>query len=115
MTRQTTGGRKPLLVLCSVFAVSAANAEENRGAWFKSLKQPGTGVSCCDISDCHRSDAQWRGNQWWTVIQGRWTPVPPEKELSNKPSIDGDAYVCSSQYPSSTPYIYCFVPPAMAM
>lgn len=118
MNRSAIGGRKTLVVLAVLAATSAASAEENRGLWFKSLKQPGTGMSCCDIADCHRSDAEWRGGssgQWWAVVQGRWTPVPREKELDNKASIDGDAYICSSQYPSSSPMIYCFVPPAMSM
>lgn len=88
---------------------------EDRGSWFKKLMRPDTGTSCCDIADCHRTDADWRGGQWWAVVQGQWTPVPPEKELRNKTSIDGDAYICSSQHPSSTVTIYCFVPPIMSM
>ncbi len=87
----------------------SAQAEERR-AWFKSLKQPDTGYSCCDISDCRRTDANWRQGQWWAVVSGEWTPIPPEKEL-DKRSIDGDAYVCSSP----TRRIYCFIKPTLAM
>jgi len=102
------------VLLGLVAGATVAYADENRGAWFKSLKQPGSGLSCCDISDCRRADAEWRGNQWWAIVQGEWTPVPRNKELS-KMSIDGDAYVCSSQAPSKSPTIYCFVPPTMSM
>ena len=103
-----------LRILCGVFlcclvtSVSAlpAHAEGERGAWFKSLRQPGTGYSCCDISDCRRTEADWRDGQWWARVAGEWTPIPSDKELE-KQSIDGDAYVCSSP----TRRIYCFIKP----
>ena len=84
--------------------------QEERGAWFRSLKQPVTGMSCCDVSDCRRTEADWRAGQWWAKVQDNWTAIPMEKELEKR-SIDGDAYVCSG--PRGT--IYCFIPPAMAM
>jgi len=93
-----------LLITAAAFAVPAQS--EDRGAWFKSLRQPKTGYSCCDISDCKRTEADWRAGQWWADVDGHWTPIPPEKELEKR-SIDGDAYVCSS--PSRR--IYCFVRP----
>lgn len=84
-------------------------ADEARAAWFKGLKQPGNGISCCDVSDCRRADAEWRGGekgQWWATVNGAWTPIPPGTELATR-SIDGDAYVCAS--PAG--HIYCFVRP----
>lgn len=82
---------------------------EDRGSWFKSLKQNITGASCCDISDCRRADADWRKGQWWADVQGEMTPIPPEKVLA-KHSIDGEAYVCSGY----DRRIYCFVPPILS-
>lgn len=83
---------------------------QDRGAWFKSLKQPGSGVSCCDISDCKRVEAKWQGDGWIALsnVTKQWTPIPPGKVLQNKPSIDGDAYLCEG--PASGT-IYCFVKP----
>jgi hypothetical protein len=98
-----------VLLATSLIPVGPAFSED-RGNWFKSLKQPDTGYSCCDIADCRRTDADWHGGQWWAVVGGQWTPIPPDKELK-KQSIDGDAYVCSSP----TRHIYCFVRPALAM
>jgi hypothetical protein len=82
------------------------HADQKSDEWFRSLKQPGSGFSCCDISDCKRTEADWRGGQWWAVVSGEWTPIPRDKEL-DKQSLDGDAYVCSS--PNRR--IYCFVRP----
>jgi len=97
-----------LVSMVALIPVAPARAED-RGAWFKSLRQPKTGFSCCDISDCRRAEADWRNGQWWAVVDGAWTPIPPEKEL-DKRSIDGDAYVCASP----TRRIYCFVKPNFA-
>jgi len=93
-------------------ATAIANGE-SRGAWFESLKQPGSGLSCCDISDCRRTEAEWRGGndgKWWATVNGIWTPIPHDKELTKR-SIDGDAYVCASP----NRYVYCFVKPNLAM
>ena len=79
---------------------------QDRHAWFKSLMQPDTGISCCDISDCRRTDADWRQGQWWAKVDGDWTPIPRNKEL-NRQSIDGDAYVCAGTKRT----IFCFVKP----
>jgi hypothetical protein len=97
------------VVSAITFIMIAAAEAEDRGTWFKSLRMPGTGFSCCDISDCKRTEADWRGGQWWAVVNGSWTPIPREKEL-DKQSIDGDAYVCASP----TRRVYCFVKPNFA-
>jgi hypothetical protein len=95
------------------------HAETNKGAWFKSLTQPGTGVSCCDVSDCKPTASEWRGDQWWAILRGKWTPIPPDKVLKQV-SILEDAVLCASQpadyYGSgheADPVIYCFSPPPM--
>ena len=48
------------LAFATVGGLTAVANSEDRGAWFKSLRQPGTGMSCCDIADCHRTVADWR-------------------------------------------------------
>lgn len=93
-----------------LFALFAPAWSQDRGAWFKSLKQPGSGgVSCCDISDCKKTESEWRGGQWHARSNrtGEMTPVPHEKVINNVPSIDGEAYLCES----SVGTLYCFVPP----
>lgn len=83
-----------LAIVMIGLAIGTARGQD-RGDWFKSLKQNGTGYSCCDISDCKETDADWQDGQWWATVNGTWMPIPPDKELDVL-SIDGDAYVCAS-------------------
>jgi hypothetical protein len=82
---------------------------QDRGAWFKSLKAP-NGASCCDISDCMQTEAQWQGGGWFaTHPSGRKVPVPPEVVLKRPMSIDGEAYAC---WLGASTALRCFVPPS---
>lgn len=84
---------------------------EDRGEWFKSLRQPDTGISCCDISDCRVTDsAEWRADGWWAEVNGRMTRIPENKIIRDRPPLPDGAVVCSGQ---SSGVIFCFVPPAM--
>lgn len=79
---------------------------EDRGAWFKSLRQPGTGMSCCDVADCHQTMGDYRAGSWWAEIRGQFVQVPWDKVLTKR-TIDGEAYVCTGVADT----ILCFVPP----
>jgi hypothetical protein len=101
------------LLVASCWSTALAG---ERGAWFQSLKMPGTKASCCGLGDCHRTEADWRKGQWWAIVDDKWRPVPPSQVLTSPPSIDGSAYVCNgspswSVGGSMEPPIYCFVPP----
>lgn len=103
------------LGLALLLASDAAASE--RGDWFSSLKMP-SGGSCCDVADCRATSAEWRGGQWWALVEGMLVPIPPERVLRHPHSIDGDAYVCNAPAPMllnggapGAPTIYCFVPP----
>jgi hypothetical protein len=90
---------------------AAADESEDRAKWFQGLLQPGTQAPCCALSDCKRTVADWHDGQWWAIVVGQWTPIPPQAVLKNTHSIDGDAYVCATHYRK----IYCFVKPDMGM
>lgn len=104
----------------------AAGATD-RGDWIDGLRQPGTGKSCCDISHCARTDADWRHGGWWVEMRGHWVPVPPSAIVRDTISIDGSAYVCAAILPMGLARplpaemeiailrdgILCFVPPDM--
>jgi hypothetical protein len=101
-----------------LFSADSPSADESRSQWFKSLTRPGTGISCCDIADCRRTDARWRRDGWWAVVLGKWRPIPPETIVTTPRSFDGEAYVCAgdereSDAPGNGVRIFCFVPPDM--
>ena len=94
----------------------ARKSNPARSQWFRSLRQPDTGLSCCDISDCKRTEADWKQGSWWANVRGLKRPVPPEKVLEKPRSIDGEAYVCATEIGNPAyATIYCFIPPNMAM
>jgi hypothetical protein len=96
-----------LVILALTVGLASA---QDRGAWFKSLKSPENGASCCDVSDCLQTDARWQGGGWLAVHpSGRVVPVPPEVVLKKPMSIDGEAYAC---WLGSSTVMRCFVPPS---
>lgn len=97
------------------FAHAADPSERNdpiRGKWFGSLKTS-DGHSCCDVSDCNATKADWRDGQWFADVRGLERAIPPEKVLKHPQSIDGEAYVCATAIGNPAyATIYCFIPPS---
>ncbi len=77
--------------------------------WYGSLTKPGShgyeggGVSCCSMTDCHPTDAETRGDEWWARLGerrgddwdlGEWVRVPPEAIIPNKTNPTGEAVIC---------------------
>lgn len=94
--------------------IDMANGDDHRSNWFNSLKQPSNGITCCNLSDCHETDAkQLADGSWTAVIEDpggkRWTAIPPDKVVKRPLSIDGAAYLCNAVYVIND--IYCFIPP----
>lgn len=102
-------------IVAAVFwSTRPSNADENRGAWFRSLKQPDNGSSCCDVADCKQTVAEYIDGSWWAKVRGVIREIPPNKILIKPHSIDGEAYVCASESgPAATAFIYCFIPQPM--
>lgn len=98
------------LILIAMPVVVSAQ-EQDRGAWFKGLKQPDTGLSCCSISDCHPVPSKFEKGQWWALSRNtkRFEPIPDEKVLIDKTSILHEAVLCESEY-TQVFKPFCFVP-----
>jgi hypothetical protein len=83
--------------------------------WFQSLRQPGTGTSCCDLSDCRPVGARVSADGYevlltpgaFPVAEERWVSVPPHVILQGKDNPIGRAVVCWT--PSKG--VLCFVRP----
>lgn len=104
---------RPALAALALACLLSPVAAQDRAAWFKSLRQPDTGMSCCDISDCKKTQAKWSKGGWSAIVRGYPRAIPPNIILKNNPSIDGEAYVCASEYgPPDKAQLYCFIPPS---
>lgn len=107
--------------------------------WYGSLQRPGVlgsspygTVSCCSKEDCHETEAELRGNDWWArlghkikVAEGQydwelqdWVKVPAQAVMQKQPNPTGNAVIChqvnlmggGTQVNPQSP-IWCFVPP----
>jgi hypothetical protein len=116
--------RVPFVALFLAFAVGATGGPrtfaqdghhghghaENHD-WYKELKQPGTGYSCCNGSsngvegDCRPTRA-FLGDDgmWHALIDGEWVIVPPRVVLQSL-APDGNSHICASR----SGLIYCFL------
>jgi hypothetical protein len=79
--------------------------------WYRELKQPGTGYSCCNgpvngiEGDCRPTRAYLQEDGVWrALIDGRWTPVPPRVVLKSL-APDGNSHICAGK----SGMIYCFI------
>ncbi len=70
------------------------NADPGLSAWFNSLRQPGTGASCCSIADCRPVDYRLGPAGYEVFIDNTWRPVPPDKVIHGKENPLGRAVVC---------------------
>lgn len=89
--------------------------------WYKSLKQPGTNVGCCDVSDCHNLESDHykvdKNGKWSILIDSSWIEVPENVILKHKKNPTGYAVACyydsSGDGDAKSVYFYCFVPPML--
>jgi hypothetical protein len=63
-------------------------------AWFESLKQPGTQLPCCSISDCHFTDYREKNGHFEVTIDDWPYVVPDQAVLRMGVSPTAQAVVC---------------------
>jgi hypothetical protein len=76
--------------------------------WYKTLRQPGTGYSCCNGQDCRRTTARVRRSRIEVLVDGEWTVVPQSTILSVT-APDLNTHVCAPKGPWSPKPIFCVV------
>ncbi len=86
-----------------LIALSAAahDGDDQLSAWYRSLVQPETGVSCCSMQrDCQPVDdyhASATPGGYVVSIEGRSVEVPPNRVLQRTDNPTGHAVVCFSR------------------
>lgn len=95
------------LVVCAGLINSPAFSDPISD-FFQSLRQPGTGHSCCNISDCAFTTARWdaTSQRWIAIGRGGEEVVIDPQIVLDRPSIDERAVLCQSKAED-----LCFVPP----
>lgn len=94
----------------AAFSAPPANADPNSpmSQWYRGLKQPHTGISCCDMSDCRPTLAEYRDGEWWAARpDGELIPIPHERIIHDETHPAGRAVLCWT--PAAN--VLCFVPP----
>ncbi len=88
------------IVCCCLIGISAAahDGDDQLSAWYRSLKDPDTGISCCSMQrDCQTVD-DYRASAipggYVVSIEGRSVEVPPNKVLQRTDNPTGRAVVC---------------------
>jgi hypothetical protein len=107
LRHRLTGALLAALVGMTPSPAAAQDPQESLGAWFQSLRVPGTPISCCDESDCKRTKARIgpAGYEAQTP-DGHWISVPESAIIRGKPNLAREAVLCL--VPPSA--VYCFVP-----
>ena len=96
-----------LLAFGALQAAPAENSDPSMHGWFESLKQPGSGVSCCSIADCRPVDYKLDADGYEALVEARWVRVPDDKILHGKRNPTGRGVLCRSPISGT---ILCFVP-----
>ena len=94
-----------LLFAGFAYAAPPPDPDPKLAPWFRGLRVPGTGTSCCSIADCRPAESRVVDGHYEVFIQGKWLPVPPALILERTDNPTGQAVVCWTP----TAGILCFV------
>jgi len=87
-------GAAGVILAASAFAEPPPDADESLAPWYQSLRQPGSGISCCSLADCRTTDYRTDGSNYEALIDGQWLIVPEDKVLQRTDNPTGRAVVC---------------------
>ena len=96
-----------LLAAGALEAAAPENAEPSMHGWFESLKQPGSGVSCCSIADCRPVEYRLAAEGYEAYLDTRWVHVPDDKIIHGTANPIARGVLCRSPISGT---ILCFVP-----
>jgi len=83
-----------LVLPAAADAAPPADADPTLAPWFRSLRIPGTSISCCSVTDCRATEYRIEADHYEALIGERWLVVPPDKILQRTDNPTGHAVVC---------------------
>jgi hypothetical protein len=79
--------------------------------FYEGLRYKDTNASCCNLADCRPTSVRYTGAYYEVMVDGVWTPVPPNA-IQNVTAPDLGAHVCApKQEGTGRGVIYCVVLP----
>jgi hypothetical protein len=79
--------------------------------WFRELRSPDGSISCCDVADCLRTEAQISEYRWQArAPDGTWLLVPSGRVIRNRGNPVGEPILCAGRGPDGEWQVFCFVP-----
>jgi hypothetical protein len=84
------------------------NHETWHSSFYSHLMRPDTKTSCCNLSDCRPTQGRQMGDHYEVLVDGAWTPVPPDKVV-RETAPDGGYHVCAPEVPKGI--LYCVILP----
>jgi hypothetical protein len=85
-------------------AAPPEGADTSLAPWFRSLRQPRTNQSCCDMADCRRVQYRTLGDHFqafigdefprWTNAPHAWVDVPNANVLHRMDNPTGEGIAC---------------------
>lgn len=106
MTRLLLAAAALVAVPMTAMPAPPENADPALAPFFRSLKQPGTSISCCDISDCRPVKTRFHGDSLQVFIPAKdfqqgiddWVNVPPGKMLTPRENPTGEPIACWNKW-----------------
>ena len=100
---------------CVLMFASSALAQDHSGhakhhdQLYKSLKQPGTGMSCCNNQDCRPVPHRITTTGVEFFVHGRWL-MPPARVVMEV-DMTSESHWCGVAEGSASPITYCAIVP----
>lgn len=96
-------------VASSALAHDPAGHARHHDELYKSLKQPGTGMSCCNNMDCRPVPHRITATGVEFFVHGRWL-TPPASKLIERHDIE-QSHWCGVGEGSASPITFCAIVP----
>ena len=84
-----------------------ADPNSQIGQWFQSLKQPGSGISCCSIADCRPVEYRLVSDGYEALLDKDWVRIPDQAILHGHSNPTARGILCRAPVSGT---ILCFVP-----
>ena len=105
-----------LLTACVLLVLTASLGSAHEpgmpfAEFFNSLKQPGSGASCCSIADCSEVEYRLATDGYEALLENKWVHIPDQRVLHGQPNPTARGIACRSPVSGA---ILCFVPASEA-